>query len=94
MPGAPATWRAARELVRGGNLGRVVFCRVSRSTVVEAVDSLRFLFDGATPLARSGPTLRYRDFIAAYESRGEHELVLCGTEATLVVDSDGYRRFA
>jgi hypothetical protein len=90
-------WRAARDLVRHGNLGRVVFCRVSHRTVREAVESLRFLFDGATPISGSEPTLRYRDFVAAYEKANlsdHHQLVVCGTEATLVVDRRGYRRFA
>jgi len=75
MPGAPAAWREARELVRGGNLGRVVFCRVSQSTV----GRLGFILDGAAPVC---------------EFRDGDELVLCGTEATLVVDRRGYRRFA
>jgi hypothetical protein len=40
---------------------------------------LRFLLDGATPIC---------------ERTERDELVLCGTEATLVVDRRGYRRFA
>jgi hypothetical protein len=74
-PGASAAWWEARDLVRGGSLGRVVFGRVSGNTV----GWLRFLCDGAMPV---------------YERGGRDELVLCGTEATLVVDRHGCRRYA
>jgi hypothetical protein len=74
IPGvSPA--REARELIRRGDLGRVVFCRASRSRV----SWLRFLLDGAMPVC---------------ERIDGDELVLCGTEATLVVNRYGYRRFA
>ena len=90
----PAVWREARDVVRRGRLGDVVFCRVLQDTVADAVDALRFLFDGALPLSGGEPTLRYSAFVAAYEeagSRGEYQIVLCGTEATLVVDRRGCR---
>jgi len=74
LPGASAVW-AMRGLVRGGGLGRVVFCRASRSQA----GWLRFLLDGAIPVC---------------ERIDGEELVLCGTEATLVIDRHGYRRFA
>jgi len=64
-----------RELIRGGGLGRVVFCRASRSTA----RWMRFLLDGAAPVC---------------EGIERDELILCGTEATLVIDRAGYRRFA
>lgn len=86
-------WREARELVRQGRVGRVVFCRVSRKSEADAIDCLRSVFDGALPVARHGPALRYANFVAAY-ARGDSELVICGTEATLVVDQNGCRRFA
>jgi hypothetical protein len=74
IPGASAAWEA-RELIRRGGLGRVVFCRASLSTV----GWLRFLLDGAAPVC---------------ERIDGDELVLCGTEATLVVDRRGHRMFA
>jgi hypothetical protein len=74
VPGAAAVWEA-RELIRRGGVGRVVFCRASGSTA----GWLRFLLDGAMPVC---------------ERIERDELVLCGTEATLVVDRRGYRRFA
>jgi hypothetical protein len=43
------------------------------------VGRLGFILDGAAPVC---------------EFRDGDELVLCGTEATLVVDRRGYRRFA
>ena len=45
----------------------------------DAARWLRFVCDGAVPV---------------WEHTERDELVLCGTEATLVVDRDGYRRFA
>jgi predicted dehydrogenase len=75
IPGWPAAWWEARELVRGGSLGRVVFGRASWSTE----EWLPFLCGGATPI---------------WERSAGDEVVLCGTEATLVVDRRGYRRFA
>ena len=67
--------RRVRGLVRGGGLGRVVFCRASRNTI----GWLPFVLNGAAPVC---------------ERIERDELVLCGTEATLVVDRRGYRRFA
>jgi hypothetical protein len=75
LPGASAIWWEARELVRGGSLGRVVFCRVSPG----AMSWLRFVCDGAIPVC---------------ERSERDELVLCGSDATLVVDRNGSRRFA
>jgi hypothetical protein len=40
---------------------------------------MRFLLDGAAPVC---------------ERIDRDELILCGTEATLVIDRAGYRRFA
>jgi hypothetical protein len=74
IPGASPVCEA-RALIRGGGLGRVVFCRASRSGMAW----LPFLLDGAMPVC---------------ERIGGDELVLCGTEATLVVDRRGCRRFA
>jgi len=45
IPRASAAWEA-RELVRGGSLGRIIFCRSSRSNA----GRLRFLLDGAMPV--------------------------------------------
>ena len=70
-----AAFREARELVRRGGLGRVVFCKASWNTA----GWLRFVLDGAPPVC---------------ERIERDELVLCGTEATLVVDRRGPRRFA
>ena len=74
IPGASAA-SEARELIRRGTVGRVVFCRASPRTA----GWLRFVLDGAPPTC---------------ERIERDELVLCGTEATLVVDGRGYRRFA
>ena len=74
LPGASAV-RGMRGLVRGGGLGRVVFCRASRNTV----RWLPLVLDGPAPIC---------------EPIDRDELVLCGTEATLVLDGIGHRRFA
>ena len=94
LRGRQAHWWGVRELVRQGSLGRVAFCRVSHRSMAEAVDLLRFLFDGAVPISRSAETLRYAAFVAGYEKSDGYRLAICGTEATLVVDTRGYRRFA
>jgi hypothetical protein len=78
LPAAPRLLSAhcdARALIRGGGVGRVVFCRASRTTA----RWLNFVLDGAAPVC---------------ERIDSEELVLCGTEATLVIDRAGYRRFA
>jgi len=67
--------RQARALIRGGGVGRVVFCRASRTTA----PWLHFVLDGVLPVC---------------ERIERDELVLCGTEATLVIDRAGCRRFA
>lgn len=86
---------AAGVCLTGGCPARdVVFCRVSESTMAEAVDWLRSVFDGAMPVSSSETTLRYRGFVAEYRQSGERELVVCGSCATLVLDSSGHRRFA
>jgi len=76
------------------DVGRVVFCRVSANSLPLAIDWLRLVFGGATPVAVSGNALRYRDFVAAYRPGSEPELVICGSEATLVLNRYGRRRFA
>jgi len=73
LPGASPVWEA-REVVRRGGVGRVVFCRASQRTV----GWLALVVDGPPPVC---------------ESIDRDELVLCGTEATLVVDRRSYRRF-
>jgi len=72
-------------------VGRVVYCRVSAASRQDAVRWLRREF-GEAPLAVDGNTLRFGEFVARYEGRG-CELVICGSEATLVVDGSGRRRF-
>ena len=84
----------AHDLVRRACLGPVVFCRVSQPTLEAALATFRLLFDEAEPISISGPTLRYPDFVAAYEASDQRQLVICGAKATLVVDQRGYRRFA
>jgi hypothetical protein len=74
IPGTASACEA-RELIRRGGLGRVVFCRASQSQA----GWLRFLLDGTVPVC---------------ERIDGDQLVLCGTEATLVIDHYGYRRFA
>ena len=74
MPDMPGALQA-RNAVRRGELGRVVFCRASR----QSARWLPLVLDGAPPVC---------------ERIERDELVLCGTEATLVIDQLGYRRFA
>jgi hypothetical protein len=74
IPAVSPAWEV-RDLIRRGGVGRVVFCRASRTTSAW----LRLVLDGAPPVC---------------ERIEQDELVLCGTEATLVVDQNGYRRFA
>ena len=78
-----------RPILAAPRVGRVVFCRVSAANVREAVEWLRTEL-GAIPEAVEGDTLRYRAFVARYEGPGR-ELVICGSEATLVID--GSRRW-
>jgi hypothetical protein len=89
---AGGVWLAPLGIPAG--VGRVVFCRVSANSLPEAIDWLRLVFGGASPEAVSGTTLRYREFVAAYRPGSEPELVICGSEATLVVNREGSRRFA
>ena len=84
----------ASDRVDRGGAGRVVFCRVSASSLPEAVDWLRSVFGGAVPASATGTTLRYTSFVASYRRSREPELVICGSEATLVLDRRGCRRFA
>jgi len=85
--------RAARALIRRGSLGKVAFCRVLRGSVGETMEELRFLFDGAAPVSVDGQngraTLRYARFVASYEESDRREIVLCGSEATMVVNRRG-----
>jgi hypothetical protein len=90
---AGGVWLAPRRIL-AGDVGRVVFCRVSASSLAEAIDWLRLVFSGATPEGVSGSTLRYRDFVADYRPGSERELVICGSESTLVLNREGSRRFA
>jgi len=88
--------RRARDLVRRGGLGEVVFCRMLQDSVAEAAASLRFLFDGAAPVSVAAQedgrgTLRYAGFVASCETSKWDEIVLCGTQATLVVNRGGLR---
>jgi hypothetical protein len=84
----------APRRIPADDVGQVVFCRVSTNSLPEAIAWLGLVFDGATPAAVSGSTLRYRDFVAAYRPGSERELVICGSEATLVLNRYGSRRFA
>jgi hypothetical protein len=75
MAGVPAVWWQVRGIVRGGGVGRVVFCRVPPGWKVW----LPFLLGLPVPVC---------------EASERQELVLCGTDATLVIDRAGWRRFA
>jgi hypothetical protein len=83
-----AAVREPRALIRAGGLGREARAviragELGRVAFCRASRKnagwLRFLLDGAMPVC---------------ERIERDELVLCGTEATLVVDRSGYRRFA
>jgi hypothetical protein len=90
---AGGAWLAPPR-IPAGDVGQVVFCRVSANSLPEAIEWLGLVFGGATPAAVNGTTLRYRDFVAAYQPGSEREMVICGSEATLVLNRDGSRRFA
>ena len=91
----------ARELVRGGALGPIVFCRVFQGDRRNSLGVLQFLLDApppvsVTPHGAGRATLRYPGFIASFEkTRGieEYGIVICGSHATLVVQRDGWRMF-
>jgi hypothetical protein len=91
----------ARELVRGGALGPIVFCRVFQGDRRNSLGVLQFLLDAPPPLSvtehgAGRATLRYPGFIASYEKvrgRQEYGIVICGSRATLVVKSNGWRVF-
>ncbi|MGA2194181.1 MAG: hypothetical protein ABSH40_02845 [Bryobacteraceae bacterium] len=89
----------ARELVRSGALGRVVFCRAFQGNGRDSLDTLQFLLDAPPPVsvAQHGAgraTLRYPGFIASFERarrRREYGIVICGSHASLVIQRDGWR---
>jgi hypothetical protein len=87
----------ARDLIRRGALGRIVFCRASQSGGANPLRALEFLLDAPSPVSRTEHgagrvTLRYPGFIASYEeNRACSGIVICGARATLVVNSHGWR---
>jgi len=91
----------ARDAVRGGALGRIVFCRAVQGDRRNAIGALQFLLDAPPPLSvtehgAGRATLRYPGFIASHEEDHrprEHGIVICGSHATLVVKPDGWRVF-
>ena len=91
----------ARELVRSGALGQIVFCRAFQGDGGDSLGALQFLLDAPSPVSVTEHgaglgTLRYPGFIASYEKdrgRREYGIVICGSHATLVVQPDGWRVF-
>ena len=91
----------ARELVRSGALGRIVFCRAFQGDGRDSLGALQFLLDAPSPVSvtqhgAGRVTLRYPGFIASYEKnrrRQEYAIVICGSHATLVAKRDGWRVF-
>ena len=98
---AKASLAPARELVRSGALGRIVFCRAFQGDGRDSLGALQFLLDASppvsvTPHGAGRATLRYPGFIASFEkTRGieEYGIVICGSHATLAVKRDGWRVF-
>ena len=84
-----------RETVRSGELGEVVFCRITGgSDPMPLIDVVQFLFDEAAPVsldAQSGAgsvsiTFRYPGFVASYQSSADPwRISIHGTRATLSV---------
>jgi hypothetical protein len=91
----------ARELVRSGTLGRIVFCRAFQGHGRDSLGALQFLLDAPPPVSvtEHSPgcaTLRYPGFIASLERTGtrqEYDIVICGSYATLAVKRNGRRLF-
>jgi predicted dehydrogenase len=98
---AKAGLAPARDLVRSGALGRIVFCRAFQGNARDSLGALQFLLDAPSPVSvtqhgAGRVTLRYPGFIASYEiapKRQEYGIVICGSRATLVVKSNGWRVF-
>jgi predicted dehydrogenase len=98
---AKASLAPARELVRSGALGRIVFCRAFQGDGRDSLGTLQFLLDAPPPVSvtehgAGRVTLRYPGFIASYEKdrgRLEYGIVICGSHATLAVKRDGWRMF-
>ena len=89
----------ARELVRSGALGRIVFCRALQGDGRDWRNTLQFLLDAPPPVSvtqhgAGRATLRYPGFIASFERarrRREYGIVICGSHASLVIQRDGWR---
>ena len=91
--------RGAREIVRGGELGDVRFCRMvdAEGHGRELLDFVHFVLDEGAPVSVGAQTMRatlqYPGFVASYEraSGGEGGVWFCGSEGTLRVNGDGLR---
>jgi hypothetical protein len=88
----------ARALVRGGALGRIVFCRACQEEDHDALAALQFLLDASRPLSvtehgAGRATLRFPGFVASLERSpgpGGSGIVICGSRATLTVRREGW----
>jgi predicted dehydrogenase len=94
----PTAWQRARELVQGGELGPVAYCRMSGGTRGELLDAVRFVFGEAKPRAVADQdgtgatrraTFQYPGFIASWEDRPEahRALSIHGANATLTLSA-------
>ena len=91
----------ARELVRSGALGRIVFCRALQGDGGDPLGALQFLLDAPPPVSvtehgAGRATLRYTGFVVSLEEarRGqEYGIAICGSHATLAVNRHGWRVF-
>jgi hypothetical protein len=88
---------AARDLVRGGALGKIVFCRTLGNGEA-SLGALDFLLDPGEPVSVTDHgagrrTLRYAGFLASHEFARQESLVICGSRATLAVNPAGWRLF-
>jgi hypothetical protein len=88
-------FQRARETVRSGELGSIVFCRATGARdPMPLIDIVQFLFDEAEPVSLDAQpglgsvdiTVRYPGFIASYQNTpGPWSVWLHGTRATLAV---------
>jgi hypothetical protein len=91
----------ARQLIRSGALGRVVFCRAFQDDGTDLLGALQFLLDASAPVSvtphgAGRATLRYPGIVASLETaRGteEYGIVICGSHATLAIKPDSWRVF-
>jgi len=99
-----ALFRAARAIVKSGELGEIAYCRIRGDAAL--LDLVHFVFDEPEPVsatAQGGPgwslaTYRYPGFVVSIEGGadarpGAGEIAIHGARATLRADGGGCRIF-